>query len=69
MTTNAVLAEQVKNLKESIAELKSTQSEHDKRLDTMERFRVWLVGVLVPIGFAVGLFSDEIQEAIKLAIK
>lgn len=69
MTTNAVLAEQVKNLKESMAELKSIQTEQDKRLDAMERFRTWLIAVAVPIGFAVGMFSDEIREAVKLVIR
>ena len=73
MTAPAVLAEQIKNLKEDLAELReefrTTRNEQGRKIDSLNLFRVWLVGVAVPVSFVVGLFSDEMKEALKHVIQ
>ncbi len=51
---------------EKLRSIEKRQDDHDKDIDALKRFQVWLTGLAAGLGAVLGLFMDQIKGRIGL---
>jgi len=57
-----IFAERQKRLQEDLDKLAGELLLHDKRIHDLEKFKTWVTGISVGIGFALGTLAKYIKN-------
>lgn len=59
-----VLAERIEALRAEQARFRKELESMDSRIDAIERFKAWLAGIGVSIGFLLGIAADFAKDVL-----